>query len=332
MAKEDILAMMKANQPTISNIPRNRIGGALADVLSTIKSKTGVVGDFLLGQAPEVVDQMSYGFNPTRGKNMTFGLKPEAADLANIIPFGTLGGLAGKGYAKLAGKELARQLQTGTGLVGKAAMNPRMGITEFEKNHIEAQADAFKNHGLLENNTAMDRAKAMGFDTPAYHGTTYGDIHEFLPKGGGEDSANTLEWYRNRVSNNERIGGMSFRNGSFFSPKAEYANHYTNENKGVMYPVQLKMDNPMYHDQNGNWSGSNINKSQDAMIIKDADGVNEISIIEPNNIRSKFAAFNMSNANSNDLLGSATPALMSVLAGGSGAGMAYARQLNKDRK
>ena len=40
----------------------------------------------------------------------------------------------------------------------------------------------------------------------------------------------------------------------------------------------------------------------------------------------------MSNANSNDLLGSATPALMSVLAGGSGAGVAYARQLNKDRK
>ena len=71
MANEDILATMKANQPTISNIPRNRIGGALADVLSTIKNKTGVVGDFLLGQAPEVVDQMSYGFNPTRGKDMT---------------------------------------------------------------------------------------------------------------------------------------------------------------------------------------------------------------------------------------------------------------------
>ena len=42
-----------------------------------------------------------------------------------------------------------------------------------------ARKNAVKMLGLPENNTAMDRARAMGFDTPAYHGTPYGDFSEF---------------------------------------------------------------------------------------------------------------------------------------------------------
>lgn len=116
---------------SVRNIPRNRFGGTLADILQAIKSNTGVVGDFMLGQAPEVVNNMSYGFNPTRGQGMTYGMKPEAADLANIMPAATIGGLLGKSYAKLAGKELARQVQGRTGMVGRNVMNPRMNMVAY---------------------------------------------------------------------------------------------------------------------------------------------------------------------------------------------------------
>lgn len=55
--------------------------------------------------------------------------------------------------------------------------------TEFELAHQTAQKNAALpaekgGLGLPADNTAMDRAKAMGFDTPAYHATTK-DISEF---------------------------------------------------------------------------------------------------------------------------------------------------------
>lgn len=55
--------------------------------------------------------------------------------------------------------------------------------TEFSKAHKIAQKNATLpvekgGLGLPPDNTAMDRAKALGFDIPAYHGTT-GDITDF---------------------------------------------------------------------------------------------------------------------------------------------------------
>jgi hypothetical protein len=48
-----------------------------------------------------------------------------------------------------------------------------------------ARQNAVKMLGLPETNTAMDRARAMGFDTEAFHGTT-ADIRMFLPEFRGE--------------------------------------------------------------------------------------------------------------------------------------------------
>lgn len=52
-----------------------------------------------------------------------------------------------------------------------------LGTTKFEKAHKLAQKNAALpvdagGLGLPKNNTAADRAKALGFDTDAYHGTT----------------------------------------------------------------------------------------------------------------------------------------------------------------
>lgn len=50
----------------IKTIPRNRYIGMLADALKSTKDATGVVGDFMLGDAPRTLDQWSYGFSPVR--------------------------------------------------------------------------------------------------------------------------------------------------------------------------------------------------------------------------------------------------------------------------
>ena len=61
--------------------------------------------------------------------------------------------------------------------------------TEFEILHDTAQRNAALpveqgGLGLPSGNTAMDRAGAMGFDTPAYHGTNV-DLKEFIPSKNG---------------------------------------------------------------------------------------------------------------------------------------------------
>jgi len=152
--------------------------------------------------------------------------------------------------------------------------------------------------GLPAGNTAEQRAAAMGFDTDAYHGTASKDIQKFMPEGGTPEGDKTLEWYKNRQAQNQPVGYMSFRSGSFFSPKAEYAGSYAPEGTGVMYPVNLRMENPLslLPNAQGRYSATNApdtNKTIDAMILQDSldKSINEIAIINPDQIRSRFAAF-----------------------------------------
>lgn len=169
--------------------------------------------------------------------------------------------------------------------------------------------------GLPPNNTSEQRAAAMGFNVDAYHGTASKDIQKFMPKGGAPESEKILEWYKNRQAQNQPVAYMDFRNGSFFSPKPEYANRYAPEETGVVYPVKLKMDNPLnllLNDQ-GRYSATNaqkINKTIDAMILQDSidKSINEIAIIDPAQIRSRFAAFDPFRRNA------ATAAAMGVAA------------------
>jgi len=53
-------------------------------------------------------------------------------------------------------------------------LSTKLPATAFSEAHELARQNAVKMLGLPETNTAMDRAKAMGFDvdTPVYHGTT----------------------------------------------------------------------------------------------------------------------------------------------------------------
>jgi hypothetical protein len=72
-----------------------------------------------------------------------------------------------------------------------AAITPKIAqkivdaLTGQQLAHEIARQNAVKMLGLPETNTAMDRARAMGFEGGWYHGTT-GDIKQFLPEFLGE--------------------------------------------------------------------------------------------------------------------------------------------------
>jgi hypothetical protein len=185
-------------------------------------------------------------------------------------------------------------------------------LTKWEQKIEDARIDAWKNHGLPENNTAMDRANALGFDQDAYTGVnTTGEIDQMLPK-------------------------------SWFSESKKYASDYSNvtpksgvsENPRV-YPVMLRTGNVksqphfgLYDDMNNALS----KKRTDTFKIENVGGGEDNHFVTkyPNQVRSRFAAFNMSNANSNDLLGYSTPEMMGLLGLGSAAGVGYA--YNKKEK
>lgn len=123
-----------------------------------------------------------------------------------------------------------------------------------------------------------------------YHGSGSTNIQVFLPKGDGdgdEKAQNALKVFREAKLQNQPFGYMNFRSGTFFSPDPEYAGHYTGENAGVMYPVYIKAENPIYFDQiTGRVSIEHSNKTADALFMMDGDKINEIAVIDPTQVKS----------------------------------------------
>lgn len=117
---------------------------------------------------------------------------------------------------------------------------PKRPLTEFEQAHLTAQRNAALpvekgGLGLPADNTAMDRARAMGFDVDnrAYHGTK-ADIVEFSKK---------------------HNAGKTTGSGSFFTDNPSVAATYTGVNGGNTIPVFLRSPEPLNIDvKGGNWS------------------------------------------------------------------------------
>ena len=88
--------------------------------------------------------------------------------------------------------------------------------------------------GLPKDNTAMDRAKAMGFDIDAYHGTINPEIMAFDPMMGKGVRTNT---------------------GSWFSENPDLASTYAGNMGGTVMPVLIKDKKLAVVDAEGkNWS------------------------------------------------------------------------------
>jgi len=212
-----------------------------------------------------------------------------------------------------------------------------------------ARQNAVKMLGLPENNTPIDRAKALGFNTDAVHFSRHGvdvntlDSGKFAiaPFDAVGTHVGTPQAALERFNNT-----MGYKVGN-----PDYAHDVL---KGSTYPVVIKNQRPML-DATGKpyaetplamrWSESadygNLRDSNAALrkdvfakndsipYINDVESPGSLSyIVPPQNIRSRFAAFDPARVNESDLLGGASPkflALLASLAGGAAAGGSYVK-------
>lgn len=221
--------------------------------------------------------------------------------------------------------------------------------TEFSKAHKIAQKNAALpieqgGLGLPPDNTAMDRAKAMGFDINAYHGTT-GDIEQFNPMFAG--SSGVAKTGKDKI-----IWATSDADDAAFYAKQniprrlkelqqikkhtpeqwdELTNLYNEMYQGIglkreenILPLMISPGKTMEIDTKGIPSTfknqGNIFSKSDAntMILKNANpGFADkkefmsnfpyseyYAVKDPKNIRSRFAAFDPMKRNSSNLLAS----------------------------
>jgi hypothetical protein len=136
-------------------------------------------------------------------------------------------------------------LNTGRFMGQRGAIGTQRPLTEFEQAHLTAQRNAALpvnqgGLGLPADNTAMDRARAMGFDVdnPVYHGTG-ADIEAFNTSGKGKTT----------------------ESGAFFTDNPSVASTYSSQKTGVLYPVLLKNGEVVNVEANGsnwNWLKKNI--------------------------------------------------------------------------
>ena len=145
-----------------------------------------------------------------RGVDIAGGYSPVAGAMLRTVPT-AIGVAMGAKPALQAGRQVSEGLGAmqarmvananaprtlNTGYMGqRGAIGTQRPLTEFEKAHLTAQRNAALpvsqgGLGLPANNSAMDRARALGFDVdnPVYHGTNW-DFVEFNRVG---EKANAL--------------------------------------------------------------------------------------------------------------------------------------------
>ena len=205
--------------------------------------------------------------------------------------------------------------------------------TEFEILHDTAQRNAALpveqgGLGLPEGNTAMDRAKAMGFDTPAYHGTD-ADIKAFDPATIGKIfNADEHGFYStSKVGSKVHVNPLNkkekiipgYATADNYAKEAAAAN---NTNSETIYPLLLRGDNSRTynfrtnnpeHLYYGTPSMAYIDGSKKSIIneaLKNKNGLlkiladNDSTYVNFNNsdIRSRFAAFDPFRRHEADIL------------------------------
>jgi hypothetical protein len=120
---------------------------------------------------------------------------------------------------------------------GNNKANAQRPLTEFEQAHLTAQRNAALpvnqgGLGLAPDNTAMDRARAMGFDVEAYHTSRHGIDVDSLDSG------------KYAIAPFDAIG-------THFGTKEAALDRFnrtvgtTEQFKGSTYPVLLKGSNPL---------------------------------------------------------------------------------------
>lgn len=198
-----------------------------------------------------------------------------------------------EGYAQMPSYLQDPYLGLSTSQVGNVTKG-LLSKTQFEKAQEIASKNAETLLGLPKGNTAMDRAKAMGYDTPAYHSTNY-DISSFMPSdigtyGPGVYTAKSPEiaegYYQDFVNANTLPLLIKKGKEKQFQSFGDYVNQ-----KGI------KRNTFTYGDDLRN-EGYN---SLSVKFYPEGD-IREYNNFNPQDVRSRFAAFDPAKVNENDIL------------------------------
>lgn len=195
-----------------------------------------------------------------------------------------------------------------------------LGMTKMVKPPKAPQADALETArrnavemlGLPENNTAMDRAKAMGFDIGGYHGT--GNVFDEM----GSNQRGTYFTTPDPVFANKYAGGeYSVEVGekpNVIPTLSKSSKIFDYENKADVKKLAQKASlGKLAIDQikKGDWRrledrtllNSLKDLGYDGLYVKE-DGIKNFAAFNPNQIRSRFAAFDPARRNESNLLAS----------------------------
>jgi hypothetical protein len=176
--------------------PRRKALGLLADALTSGQEALNTVnvpylgglGGLLLGQAPEYLQDVSYGMPAFRGGNVATGglgtLAPDTRmlDVATLPFVGAGAAKAGQVGAKTLGKEVARQVETGTGLLGSNVLDPRqyaLPPAKYVGKTLEGMPDIVDVGGKLEQFGTDQRLVDIASDYAANRGLLYNPAERY---------------------------------------------------------------------------------------------------------------------------------------------------------
>lgn len=187
-----------------------------------------------------------------------------------------------------------------------------------------ARKNAVKMLGLPENNTAMDRARALGFESGWAHGSPRNDI---------------------TALRSSRTGAQG--PGVYATNYLPEASTYSQAKEGAtVYPLMVRRSEALVTGRNNPYDELGVNaddeliselfgrgksavittqeKTPDWLLKAGAPDMPErqhFVSVKPENFRSRFAAFDPAKINDPDILGNADPRLLALIAAGTGGGL-----------
>ena len=275
MADKSELDIIKELYNSFGNNPNNvETFNTLANVNPLLAAYRGA--KTLANVAPSAIAKAlrneAYGIDNTADNRAAWNqIANTASGVMDVVPTLGMAKVAAKPTAKALGKALAMTENMPVGLSIKDVSRP---LTDFEKAHKLAQQRAALpvsegGLGLHPQNTAMERAKALGFDSDVYHGTPSPDIYaaDYAHSGKGYDQYGASALY----TTTEPHYASGFAN-----PEIEGAN---------VMPLKVRTDGFVPSDMEGKLTSSQIqhliNKSPDEYALSnfgdiDYEGRNKV--------------------------------------------------------
>jgi hypothetical protein len=221
--------------------------------------------------------------------------------------------------------------------IGMAPMGITKAKTAYELAHDVASKNAEKMLGLPKNNTAMQRAKALGYDLPAYHGTR-SDVKaldpskaQFAREGSGtwlSENPLLANTYAGKMGGNvmpllvntKKYGEIDALKQNWNKIPADTPIRHSNQTDSAMNEYIDRFDDIGDTNLAANISRLNADDGLRVFNVRDVGGymsgvdnipelADNLAVFNPATVRSRFAAFDPARVNESDLLAGLAPYL-----------------------